>query len=301
MANIVAALAATELEAGYKNQHILVVGGTAGIGRAVSLAFLKRGARVTIVGRREPDSELSDAKFVKKDLSLMKNAAALADDVATESFDTILFTNGIFAAPQRQETAEGVEFNLAVSYLSRFVFMERLMAKGFAKTQQTSTKPRVFIMGYPGGNQDATLDDFNSEKSYSVWPSQMNTVVANEALVTHLNNKSGGNFNAYGLNPGLIKTEARDNLLGKGSWKSWIIETLVGWFTPTPEMYAEKQLIHIIASPQLEDEPGLIIDNKRNVIPPNTFLTPERIERIVEESQKLADRALKTGDESAPL
>jgi NAD(P)-dependent dehydrogenase (short-subunit alcohol dehydrogenase family) len=293
MANIVAALAATELEATYRQQNILVVGGTAGIGKAISVAFLKRGARVTIVGRRQPGDELSAAKFLQKDLSLMRNAAELADEMEPTAYDTILFTNGIFAAPQRQETVEGIELDLAVSYLSRFVFIERLMAKGFGSTKtQKDRKPRVFVMGYPGGSQEATLDDFNSEKTYSALPSHMNTVVANEALVSHINAKTKGAVNSYGLNPGLIKTEIRDNFLGKNSWKSSIIETVLGWFTPTAEDYAEKQLLHIIASPQIEDRPGIMIDNKRNIIPPNTFLTPEKIERIIAESQNLADRAL---------
>jgi len=294
MAGIISALAATELESRLSTQNILVVGGTAGIGKALSEACLKRGARVTVVGRRSPGPELASATFVAKDLSLMENAAALAKEIGdANSYDTILFTNGIFAASERQVSGEGIELDLAVSYLSRYVFMQKLLDNGYgASAKKRASKQRVFVMGFPGAKVTPNLDDFNWEQSYSAIPVHMNTVAANEALVTHINLESHGNVNAYGLSPGIIKTEIRDNFLGKGSWKSSLLETMIGWFTPTAESYAEKQLIHILTSPELEGKPGLMINNKRQIVPPNPALTPEVIERIMTESQKLTNRAL---------
>jgi hypothetical protein len=67
-------------------------------------SFFNVGASVSVVGRRSPDEKLAKAKFIQKDLSLMRNAEALAREVAAESLDIIVFTNGIIAAPTREGT-----------------------------------------------------------------------------------------------------------------------------------------------------------------------------------------------------
>jgi len=293
-------LVAAELEAAFQGRNILVIGGTAGIGKAIAVACLQRGAHVTIVGRREPGPELSSAKYVQKDLSLMKNALALADEVDIAELDTVVFTNGIFANRSRQVNSEGIELDLAVSYLSRFVFVRSLINKGFgSRRSDTTRKPRIFVMGYPGVSNTATLDDFNSERNYSTMTAHMNTVVANEALVLYLNEALKGTANAYGLNPGLIRTEIRDNLLGKGSWLSWVMEGMIGLFTKSAETYVESTVISVLASPQLEDQPGLNIDSSRRVIAQNPFLKESKnVQRLIEESTKLADIALTSSTSS---
>ena len=74
---------------------------------------------MTVVGRRDPDETLKQAKYVKKDLGLMKNAESLANDVDAAKLDIVVFTNGIICYPERKETAEGLEIDLAVSFRSR--------------------------------------------------------------------------------------------------------------------------------------------------------------------------------------
>lgn len=292
-----AQLGSNEIKSKLQSKRILVVGGTAGIGKELAKSCLKRGAKVTIVGRRQPDSDLSAAKFVQKDLSSMRNAVELAKEVEAESLDAIVFTNGIFAAPERQVSSEGIELDLAVSYLSRFAFAEEVAKNGLGTKRSSSSddsaKPRIFVMGFPGGNVKANLDDFNAEKKYSVMPVHMNTVVANEQLVDHLNTAFNGTVNVYGLNPGLIKTEIRNNLLGEGSWKSQIAETIIGWIYPTAEAYSESTLINALVSPELEHLPGALIDPKGKILKANEYLSTEGVRgRIVEESKKLLARAL---------
>jgi len=192
-----------------KNKNVLIVGGTAGIGKALAISLLKHGAQVTIVGRRDPDTSLAQAKFVRKDLSLLKNAQSLADDVQASLLDIIVFTNGIICFPERKETSEGIEMDLAVSYLSRFAFLNKILNVIGTKRADQSTKPRVFIMGYPGKKVECPVNDFNSEKSYSALPAHMATVVGNECLVEYTSSKNNS-INVFGLNPGLIYTEIRD-------------------------------------------------------------------------------------------
>ena len=287
-------LTETELAAKLNGKRVLIVGGTAGIGKAVALSVLNRGGEVSIVGRRKPDESLAKAKFISKDLSLMRNAEALIGELEIAKYDIVLFTNGIIAANARQESAEGLELDLAVSYLSRFV-----ICRGFddgklgVDRPDKSVKPRVFVMAYPGQKLDIDTSDFNSEKTYSAFPVHMKTVIGNEALVFHLADKNP-DLNVYGLNPGLIKTEIRDNLLGKGSWLSNIIETLIGLFSQSAENYSEKVICQLLVSAELEGKNKAMIDAKAHYLEPNPKLAIDsNQEKVIKVSEELVERALK--------
>ena len=45
----------------------------------------------------------------------MREAKRVGELLTTETLDIVVFTTGIFAAPKRQETAEGIERDMAVS------------------------------------------------------------------------------------------------------------------------------------------------------------------------------------------
>ena len=117
---------------------------TAGIGRALAISCLSRGAHVTIVGRRQPDENLSQATFVKADLSTMRSARALATEkLDLPSFDIVVFTNGIITTPERKETEEGLEVDMAVSMLSRLAIASEFKAKDLgANRGDKSLRPR---------------------------------------------------------------------------------------------------------------------------------------------------------------
>jgi hypothetical protein len=119
----------------------------------------------------------------------------------------------IIASKERQESSEGVELDMAVSYLSRFSVYKAIKDK-------LDRDVRCFCDGYPGVKSTATLDDFNSEKNYKAFSAHGNTVVGNESLVKEF--ASIPKVKAYGLNPGLIATDIRSNFLGKDSWASWV-------------------------------------------------------------------------------
>lgn len=267
--------------------------GTAGIGKALAISLLQRGAEVTVVGRRQPDESLAKAKFIAKDLTLMRSAQALAEEIVNQKtsqpLDLLIMTNGILSTPERNVTPEGLELDLAVSYLSRLAFLKQLLS---AENGRFAPK-RIFLMGYPGKTNRVPLDDFNSEQSYSAITTHMRTVVGNEALVTYSEALSPSSV-VFGLNPGLIRTEIRDNYLGKGTWLSWAVEGVVGMLFPTAEQYAEQVLIQLMADPELDAKSKTLFDSDGTVLPPNPFLVePGNYERVIQESDALVDKALK--------
>lgn len=110
---------------GAEGKQIAVVGGTGGIGRALSRHLASLGAHVTVVGQTFRDAGTPRITFIQADLSLMREAQRVAIELPAQTLDMVIFTTGIFAAPQRQETSERIERDLAVSYLNRLVMLRR--------------------------------------------------------------------------------------------------------------------------------------------------------------------------------
>lgn len=254
---------------------IAIVGGTGGLGRAIGKVLASRGASVTVVGQTFRDQGVPGLTFLQADLSLMREAERVAAALPAEDLDLVLFTTGIIAAPTREVTAEGLERDMAGSYLSRLVMLRELGPRlGRGRTaERARRKPRVFVMGYPGTGQAGTLGDLNAEKSYDAMKVHMNTVAGNEMLVLD-GARRHPHLSVFGLNPGLIKTNIRDNYFGAGSFKSRFVETFIGWLTPTPETYAER-IAPLLVSPDLEERSGALFDKKGNAILPSPAFTDD--------------------------
>lgn len=271
-------------------KNIAVVGGTGGIGRALSKHLAAQGAGVTVVGRTFRDAETSGIEFVRADLSLMLEAERVARALPAEKLDLLVMTTGIFAAPQRQETAEGLERDMAVSYLSRLVLIRKLADRLGTARPTGSPRPRIFIYGYPGSSQSAHLEDLNFEQSYAAMKAHMSTVAGNEALVLDSAQRYP-DIGVFGLNPGLIKTSIRDNIFGKNSIRHRAMETVIGWLTPSADTYAQR-ISPLLTTPDLDNRNGLMFDKKGNAIQPSPTMTPRHVQQIIDASENLLTRVV---------
>lgn len=276
-------------DADIKAKRVVIIGGTGGIGRALSRELAARGAHVTVVGRTFRDGGQAGIDFLQADLSLMREASRIAALLPAETLDLLVFTTGIFAAPQREETAEGIERDLAISYLSRRTILEGV-APRLGVTQATpGAKPRVFVMGYPGTGAAGIAEDLNAEHSYKAMPVHMNTVAGNEMLVLDAARRYR-DARFFGLNPGLIKTNIRDNFFGKNSFKSRLAESLIGLFTPTAATYT-RRIVPLLFSPDLDMHSGAMFNSKAQAIYPSAGLTDEHIHQFMAASEQLIARA----------
>lgn len=273
----------------FKGLNVAVVGGTGGIGRALSRHMATRGANVVVVGQTFRDSDVSGIKFIQADLSLMRESQRVAARLPAETLDLVIFTTGIFAAPQRQETTEGIERDLAVSYLNRLVILRAIAPRLGVQRARPTMKPRVFVVGFPGSGQIGTPGDLNAEKSYKAMQAHMNTVAGNEILVLDAT-KRYPHVRFFGLNPGLIKTNIRDNFLGKDSLKSRVMEALIGLLTPTADTYAE-WIAPLLISPDLESRSGALFNRKGQPILPSSGMTAAHTAKFIAESEALIARA----------
>lgn len=278
-------LAATDV----KGHRVAIIGGTGGIGQALSRLLAARGAQVHVVGQTFRDAGVPSITFIPADLSLMREAQRVAELLPAETLDLLIFTAGIFAAPQRQTTAEGIERDLAVSYLNRLVMLRELAPRLGIDRPAGRAKPRVVVVAYPGSGQIGSSEDLNAEQSYKAFTAHMNTVAGNEILVLD-GAQRYPQLTFVSLNPGLIKTSIRDNFFGKGSLKSRISEALIGWITPTADAYA-RRIAPVMLAPEIETRSGVMFNNKGQAIEPSHGLTPDHMRHFLAASMALVTRA----------
>jgi NAD(P)-dependent dehydrogenase (short-subunit alcohol dehydrogenase family) len=268
-----------------------VVGGTAGIGRAIARALAARGADVVVVGRTFRDQGTRGIEFRSADLSLLREASRVGKELPAETLDLVVMTTGIMAAPKRQETAEGIERDMAVSYLSRLVIVRELASR-LKKRESNGIRPRVFIMGFPGKGNAGSAADLNAEKSYSAMAVHMNTVAGNEMLVLE-STKRYPEVDFFGLNPGLVPTSIRGNLLGEGSAKHRFAEWLIRLLASSADEYAER-IVPLLVSPDLEGRGGTMFTNKGSPMKPSAKLTAEHVTQFIAASEAIVARAITT-------
>jgi NAD(P)-dependent dehydrogenase (short-subunit alcohol dehydrogenase family) len=271
-------------------KRMLIVGGTDGLGRAFARAAAGRGAEVTVVGRTFRDEGTPRISFVRADLSSMKEALRLGETLPAEQLDVVVLTTGIFAAKTREATSEGVERDLAISYLSRFALIRGPAPRLGRGRAAGSPAPRVFVMGFPGTGQLGDPSDLNAERAYDPMAVHMNTVAGNEALVLD-GAQRWPEVKFFGLNPGLIKTNIRANYLGEGSLTHRLAEFFIGLLMQTPESYAER-LVPLLLAPELEGRTGLMFGAKANPILPTEGFDAAHVGRFVAASEALVAKAV---------
>lgn len=271
------------------NINVIVVGGTGGIGRAISNFMASRGAQVTVVGQTFRDIDPPNIAFIKADLSLMKEAKRIAALLPAETADLVIFTAGIFAAPKRQETSEKIERDMAVSYLNRFVILREIAPRLGKARSAGQSKPRVFNMAFPGSGKIGNPHDLNAEKEYKVMDAHMNTVAANEALVLDATRRYS-HIDTFGLNPGFVKTNIRSNFMGGNKLFYNFFEWLIGLFTPTADQYAER-IIPLLVSADIESHGGAMFNRKGEAILPSEGMTESHVKAFAYASEVLATKA----------
>jgi hypothetical protein len=144
---------------------VVVTGASAGMGRALAGTYLERGDNVVLVARGQPTDLPSGgrAQLISADLSVIADNERVVAQIK-ESFasvDVLIFGARHFNS-QRLETVDGVEHNLALFYLSRFILAEGLMAE-----LEQSPRPIVMNLAGPGAAEgEIQWDDLGLSRGY---------------------------------------------------------------------------------------------------------------------------------------
>ena len=157
----------------------LVTGGTDGIGKEISRGLARSGYGVILVGRDAEKGERArrelrnsegeaDVQFLRADLSLVREANRLADEVSGRwpGLHRLVHCAGVVQG-RRELTSEGVESNFAINYLSRFVLSERLLPL-LEKAGEPGPAARIVIVGGAAQNGTIYYDDVNLTKRFGI-------------------------------------------------------------------------------------------------------------------------------------
>ncbi len=204
---------------------IVIVGATAGIGRAVAHRLAAQGERVIAAGRdlsaaAQLRSELDDRNVVLTcDVSTVDGCARLVDDVAghTDHIDVLINNAGVMS-PDRRVSPDGHELNFAVHHLAPFAVTSRampLLRKGHVPGDpEGRDRPRVVNTNSAGhrhslgGHVNPTLDfaDLESEREYDPFLAYSRSKLANLLFTYELARRHGDELIVNALHPGLVRT-----------------------------------------------------------------------------------------------
>lgn len=191
-------------------KDVFVAGGTTGMGRAIALHYLARGARVTVVGSTPArgDQFRADAaalgvgdraEFLLADLLSVAENHRVADEVAArhDSLDAIVFT-AMLPFLKRHETPDGYEGSFVLYYLSRFVLAYRL-----TEQLERGDSPIITSIGATGITKGAVnWDDPQFRRKYNVVKATISAGRANDLLGVHyLRNHPDGRTKYFQVQP----------------------------------------------------------------------------------------------------
>lgn len=229
-------------------RRAVVTGGTDGVGAELAILLRDRGADVVIIGRSAEKARAvvarSDAASttgtmtaITADLSLMRTVEETVDRLAeqVDRIDVLVHGVGIFIS-HVAHSAEGVELDFAVSYLSCFVFLERAAERGLLGPATrvlslAATAPRTPFFAR------AEFDDLDAVTARTGLRGHTQAQTANDLLMAAAPARYG--VAAMGYGPGNVRTGI---LRAQPAW----FRLLVGLFPKREPAQVAAQLLGLL-------------------------------------------------------
>jgi NAD(P)-dependent dehydrogenase (short-subunit alcohol dehydrogenase family) len=296
-------------------KNALVTGGTDGVGKEVAYGLARAGHRVILVGRdadkgarvereiRETTGN-ADVQFQQADLSLVREANRLADEIAGRwpVLHYLVHSAGVVRG-RRELTAEGVESNFAINYLSRFALTERLLPL-LEAAGQPGKAARIMIVSGAAQNGTIHFDDVNLTANFTTLRAVWQFCQANDVFTVELARRlaetdGDPRVTITSLKLGVVKTNIRQEF---PRWMQWLVPLV---FDPllaqTPQEAAESALRLLLAE-DLEGATGVLfskIKTLKQVMPTARVRNPEEGRRLWELSERLTMKGLALATEAA--
>lgn len=198
----------------------VITGASSGLGKHTAMVLAAQGWRVIGTGRDPVRSAAAEADIraassggavtmLRADLSLMADAARLADEIAglTDHID-VLINNAGGMASQLVMTREGYEENFAGNHLGPFLLTNRLLPL-LQAAANTAPKGAVRIINTASDASEMipaiNLDDLQNLAHYSVGAAYCASKLANVLHVRALAGRlAGDGIVAHAMHPGAV-------------------------------------------------------------------------------------------------
>ncbi|KAJ3242426.1 hypothetical protein HDU81_003132 [Chytriomyces hyalinus] len=277
-----------------------VVGGTAGIGAAVSRALNGPHAHVIVAGRsaKNPAHAL--------DVTSMRQCVRLAREIEADPHvakhglsGLVLSAGNLNLGLSRVETDEGVEKTFALNYLSKFALINHLLPS----LERAKDARVVSIMaGGNGGKFD--VDDLQMAKgSYNCISQAIGTGAMIDSMTYHLasRNQTPTSPKFFHLFPGVVNTDNPKNA-GFPSIIVSLMKIVMPLIARDPNTVAA-EVIELLTSEKYTDvatKSGLFLHPGLGVVPPyKSVLDVAQRERVWNESERILKEALAKSETTA--
>lgn len=273
-----------QLKSVFEQKRALVIGGTRGVGRGLSIALAKAGADVTVVGRSTKSGELilselntiatsQKIRYLQGDLSTVSSSHSLVEHLTEESlrygtFDYLIVTAATFpdwGSPLLQE--DGLDKSFAVAVMGRYILyrnMEKFLSPPIyaEDDSQLSLCPRVLNVIASGDLPLAKLDRSIASGQRTV-SSLIETVaqisVGNELMIIGVSEKpSAAGYTMVSTHPGLLSTDLHR---GQG-WVFDMLEQILVTIMGISDEECGLRQASILASPALHQGSLSYIDSE---------------------------------------
>ncbi|CAF1044112.1 unnamed protein product [Adineta ricciae] len=249
--------------------HVVVVGGTSGIGRGIALAYGRHcpDAHVTIVGRNETAANEILAqlgphgKFIRCDCTLMSEIRKITPKI--DAVDVLVLSQGVLRMGPRSPTKENIDDRAALNYYGRVLFAQELLP--LLRASPIGGKV-LFILNSKFGNPSKIdWNDLGLERNTSFLTGVKQIMAFSDLAVQYLGSQPENTdvafIHAY---PGSVKTSIGDNLPFYIRWSAKVFD-LFG-MSCTPDVCAEFMIHGILGTEKgwrLIDEKGETVTNKK--------------------------------------
>jgi retinol dehydrogenase 12 len=297
-----------------RSRAALVTGGTDGIGKEIARGLAVRGTRLIIVGRSaekgaRAERELRassgncDVEFVQADLSLVREARRLGDEVARRwtSIDYLVLSAGIVRG-RRWVTSEGIESNFATNYLSRFALTVRLLP-ALRVAGRPGKAARIVVIAHPGFDGTIHYDDINLTTSFSTIRAFKQFHYANDVFAAELARRlvvpsARPSVTISCLHPGPTKTNIDKEM---PLWMKLVVRLLVHPLLSHAPSVPAAAALKLLLADEFEGESGVLfslVGKLRRVTVSRNLQDPEQGERLWSFSEALIRSALEADGEA---
>lgn len=279
-------------------KHVLITGGTSGIGRATAAALAGLGADVTITSRdlataTEAADEIgretaTTVTAEEVDLSSLSSVRALAGRYETDQrqIDVLINNAGTMTA-RRQTTPDGLERTMAVNHFGPFLLtnllLDRLVGRAPARVITVSSE------NHRAARRGLDFDDLQLTAGFTPSKAYAASKLANILFTVELDRRfSNSGITARALHPGVVAT---DFGTGPDSPKRMAIAMrLFKPFLSTPSKGATTS-VHLATVPQADLESGIYWSDQKPKQPSPAALDEDAARRLWDLSVTLVESA----------
>ncbi len=194
--------------------HVLITGGTGGIGKATAIALAAQGCDVTITARDEGRAAAAVAavrdttgravRVVACDLASLASVRRAAEQIRTElpSIDVLINNAGVAVFGRRRTTDDGFERQFGVNHLGHFVLTNALVDRITGRVVNVSSA------GYALARDGLRWDDLQWEREYDGWQAYGASKLANLYFTWELADRiAERGVTANAVHPGFVDTD----------------------------------------------------------------------------------------------